>query len=158
MKSLGKTIIRLGGSNRFLTPYSVADEIEKIKAIEEIYYVNGLIGEADAMSIAPVAAMTGNPVILTYGKTSKYQKNVKSYAIGGTGVLDKSFDNFSERLSEKNKFDSVTHITHSYKYDLHEQDLKIGNIMNNLYKSVSSLFNTLTSNKFYTSYLHAPEL
>ena len=117
LKSLGKTIIRLGGSNRFLTSYSVADEIEKIKAIDEIYYVNGLIGEADAMSIAPIAAMTGNPVILTDGKIAKYQRNVKSYAIGGTAVLDKSFDNFSERLSGKNRFETNKNvITKFYNY------------------------------------------
>ncbi|MCR1951900.1 cell wall-binding repeat-containing protein [Clostridium sp. DSM 100503] len=53
------------------------------------------------MSIAPVAAKTGNPVILTDGKTTDYKRNIKSYAIGGTSVLNESFDNFSERLNGK---------------------------------------------------------
>lgn len=106
LKKLGKTLIRLGGKDRFLTSYLVANEIEKIKNINEIYYVNGLIGEADAMSIAPVAAKTGNPVILTDGKTTSFRRNVKSYSIGGTGVLNQSFDSFSERLNGQNRFET----------------------------------------------------
>lgn len=106
LKKLGKTVIRLGGSDRFSTSYSVANEIEKIKGINYIYYVNGLIGEADAMSIAPVAASTGNPVILTDGKSTSYKKNVKAYSIGGTGVLNNSFDSFSERISGLNRFET----------------------------------------------------
>lgn len=114
LKKLGKTIIRLGGKDRFLTSYSVANEIEKIKPIEEIYYVNGLVGEADAMSIAPVAAKRGNPVILTDGKTPGYKRNVKSYAIGGTGVLNNSFDNFSERLNGKNRFETNKNVIEKF--------------------------------------------
>lgn len=114
LKKLGKTIIRLGGKDRFLTSYSVGNEIEKIKHIDEIYYVNGLIGEADAMSIAPVAAKKGNPVILTDGKTTEYKKNVKSYSIGGIGVLNGSFDKFSERLSGKNRFETNKNVINKF--------------------------------------------
>lgn len=114
LKKLGKNIIRLGGKDRFLTSYSVANEIEKIKNIDEIYYVNGLIGEADAMSIAPVAAKTGNPVILTDGKTTEYKRNLKSYAIGGTGVLNESFDTFSERLNGKNRFETNKNVINKF--------------------------------------------
>ncbi|MDB1948008.1 cell wall-binding repeat-containing protein [Clostridium tertium] len=114
LKKLGKTIVRLGGKDRFLTSYSVANEIEKIKPIEEIYYVNGLIGEADAMSIAPVAANTGNPVILTDGKTTEYKRNIKSYTIGGIGVLNESFDKFSERLNGKNRFETNKNVIEKF--------------------------------------------
>lgn len=106
LKDYGKNVIRLGGLDRFSTSYSVANEIEKIKGVNEIYYVNGLIGEADAMSIAPVAAKTGNPVILTDGKTTNYLKSVKSYSIGGLTVLNSSFDNFSERINGINRFET----------------------------------------------------
>lgn len=106
LKNLGKKTIRLGGKDRYSTSYAVADEISKIKSISEIYYVNGLTGEADAMSIAPVAAKNANPVILTDGKTTKYRKDIKSYAIGGTGVLKPYFDSFAERISGKNRFET----------------------------------------------------
>ncbi|WP_195263765.1 cell wall-binding repeat-containing protein [Clostridium sp. 1001275B_160808_H3] len=117
LKKSGKTVIRLGGKDRFLTSYYVANEIEKIKNIDEIYYVNGLIGEADAMSIAPVAAKTGNPVILTDGKTTDYKRNIKSYAIGGTGVLNESFDIFSERLNGKNRFETNKNVINKFFSD-----------------------------------------
>jgi len=67
---MGKKVIRIGGKNRYDTSILIANKIEKINGIGEIYYVNGLRGEADAMSIAPVAANKGNPVILTDGNST----------------------------------------------------------------------------------------
>lgn len=106
LQNMGKSIKRLSGSDRYYTSFMVADEINKIKGISEIYYVNGLTGEADAMSIAPVAAKTQNPIILTNGKETPYRKSVKSYCIGGTTVLNNYFDNFTERLGGKTRFET----------------------------------------------------
>lgn len=106
LKNMGKKITRIGGSDRYSTSYLVADEINKIKGINEIYYVNGLTGEADAMSIAPVASKNGNPVILTNGSNTEYRKSVKSYSIGGTAVLGKFFDSFCERLGGQTRFET----------------------------------------------------
>lgn len=104
LRASGKEIIRLGGLTRFDTSNNVANAIESIKGIQELYYVNGARGEADAMSIAPVAAKTGNPVILTDGNEVTYTKNVKKYAIGGETVLGKHFDSFAERLGGIDRF------------------------------------------------------
>lgn len=104
--NMGKNIKRLSGSDRYLTSFMVADEINNLKGINEIYYVNGLTGEADAMSIAPVAAKNANPIILTNGKETPYRKSVKSYSIGGTTVLSTYFDSFSERLGGKTRFET----------------------------------------------------
>lgn len=106
IKKLGKEVIRLGGKDRYTTSYIVANEIEKIKGISEVYYVNGLTGQADAMSIAPVAAKNSNPVILTNGKSTDFKRNVKSYSIGGIGVLNSTFDSFCERLGGKDRFET----------------------------------------------------
>lgn len=106
IKNLGKKVVRLAEQNRYDTSYAVANEINKIKDISELYYVNGLTVEADAMSIAPVAAKKGNPVILTDGKKTAYRKDVKAYAIGGTGVLKESFDAFAERIGGKDRFET----------------------------------------------------
>lgn len=104
IKAMGITVKRVAGSNRFNTSISVANEINRIKKVTELYYVNGLVGEADAMSIAPVAARSGNPVILTNGSTTDYRLNVPSYSIGGTGVMNEWFNSFTERLSGTNRF------------------------------------------------------
>lgn len=104
--NMGKKVIRLGGKLRYDTSILVANEIEKIKGVQEIYYVNGLTGEADAMSIAPVAASKGNPVILTDGSSTNYRKDVQSYAIGGVGVMNYNFDNFSTRIDGINRYET----------------------------------------------------
>lgn len=106
LEKLGKKVIRLGGKNRIDTSIVVAEEIKKIKGINEIYYVNGLVGEADAMSIAPVAAKNANPIILTDGNSTTYRMNVKSYAIGGSGVLKSNFDFFAERIGGIDRFET----------------------------------------------------
>lgn len=106
LSEMGKSVKRLSGNNRYDTSIAVANEIERIKGVQEIYYVNGLKGEADAMSIAPVAAFNQNPVILTNGQSTSYKKSVKSYSIGGTTVLNSSFDSFSERISGLNRFET----------------------------------------------------
>ena len=71
-----------------------------------MYYVNGLTGEADAMSIAPVAAKNGNPVILTDGKSTNYNKDVEKFVIGGSTVMNSYFDNYGVRLGGLNRFDT----------------------------------------------------
>lgn len=107
IKSMGINVIRIGGSDRYKTSYAVADEIEKIKGISEIYYVNGLSGEADAMSIAPVAAKSGNPVILTNGKDTSYIKSGgDKFIIGGNTVMNSNFDKYGERLGGKTRFET----------------------------------------------------
>ena len=104
IKSMGISVKRLSGLDRFSTSIAVANEIKGIKSVTELYYVNGLVGEADAMSIAPVAAKSGNPVVLTNGITTDYKLSVPSYSIGGIGVMSSWFDSFAERLSGTNRF------------------------------------------------------
>lgn len=104
IKSMGISVKRVAGPNRFSTSIAVANEINSIKSITELYYVNGMTGQADAMSIAPVAAKSGNPVILTNGNNTDYRLDVISYSVGGTGVMGAWFDSFTERLSGANRF------------------------------------------------------
>lgn len=114
LADMGKTIKRLSGLNRYDTSIAVANEIERIKGVQEIYYVNGLKGEADAMSIAPVASSRQNPVILTNGQSTTYKRNVKSYSIGGTTVLNSTFDSFSERITGLNRFETNKNVINKF--------------------------------------------
>ena len=110
----GKSVKRLAGENRYDTSIAVAKEIENIKGVQELYYVNGLKGQADAMSIAPVAASRKNPVILTNGLNTDYKKDVQSYSIGGTTVLNASFDTFTERISGLNRFETNKNVINKF--------------------------------------------
>jgi putative cell wall-binding protein len=75
---------------------------------------DGLYGEADVMSIAPVAAKNGNPVILTDDKTTNYFKDVQAYSIGRTGVLNSYFDSFSERIGGKDRFETNANVINRF--------------------------------------------
>ena len=55
LKSLGFTVVRHGGSNREETSMEVAEAIGSSKITDKVFVV-GANGEADAMSIAPVAS------------------------------------------------------------------------------------------------------
>lgn len=120
LKSRGISVIRVGGSTRYETSFAVANEIEKYKSITQVYYVNGISGEADAMSIAPVAAKNGNPVILTNGKSTVYNKDVESFIIGGTGVMESGFDSYGERLGGKTRFETNKNVINRFFEDKSE--------------------------------------
>ncbi|HSQ88850.1 cell wall-binding repeat-containing protein, partial [Romboutsia sp.] len=85
-------VIRLGGATRVETSYEVYKEIQKINPdIDKVFLVNGYIGEADAMSVSPVASRDVAPIILTDGKNTSFTtNNVESYVIGDNGVMNES--------------------------------------------------------------------
>lgn len=86
----GFNVTRIGGSDRFETSRNIASQILSIKgSVGKVFMTNGYRGEADAMSIAAVAARDGEPVVLTNGKTvdnttlSLVESAKQRYAIGG---------------------------------------------------------------------------
>lgn len=78
----GKQVKRIGGSTRIETSRMVANELG---SYDNAYIVNGFTGEADAMSISPVAARQEEPILLTDGKnpSHKYDPSVDYTVIGG---------------------------------------------------------------------------
>ncbi|EOE7347475.1 cell wall-binding repeat-containing protein [Clostridioides difficile] len=94
LKDRGIEIKRLQGSDRIKTSYSVAKEINSIKKINTLMLTNAFKGEADAMSIAPIAIKRNAPIILTNGSTIPFSfdyKTIDSYVVGG-------FDNMTSEL------------------------------------------------------------
>ncbi|MGY5238245.1 cell wall-binding repeat-containing protein [Clostridium tertium] len=88
-------ITRLGGANRYETSLLVAQYIDSnLYNIENIVVTNGL-GEADALSIAPVAGRDGMPIILVKSNeipSGTYNwvrgEGIKNaYIIGGTTAI-----------------------------------------------------------------------
>ena len=85
---------RIGGSTRYETSLNIAKEIDKINDIRRVYIGAGN-GEADALSISPVAGREKSPIILAKkdgldADTLKYLKDEKvedAYFIGGATKL-----------------------------------------------------------------------
>ena len=101
----GISVKRLGGDDRIGTSLEVSREMG---SYSKAFLVNGMKGEADAMSVASVAAREKAPIILTNGKDRPtYDRTgVKYYVVGGTAVMSdslaKSFK--AERLSGDNRY------------------------------------------------------
>lgn len=113
----GKEVKRIEGKNRIETSEKVAALVGNY---DEAFIVNGNKGEADAMSVASVAARDKAPIILTNGKTSKESKKngVKYFAIGGSAVVsDGLVSKFSaKRLSGSDRYKTNRAVVnHFYK-------------------------------------------
>ena len=105
LKNSGMTVKRIGGNDRVGTSLEVSREIG---SYSKAFLVNGMKGEADAMSVASIAARDKAPIILTNGKDKPTYKRsgVKYYIVGGTTVMTNSLQStFSaERLSGSNRY------------------------------------------------------
>ncbi|MGO0862215.1 cell wall-binding repeat-containing protein, partial [Clostridioides difficile] len=56
IKRKGIEVERINGNNRIETSYNVAKKINEVSKVKDVMLTNGFVGEADAMSIAPVTA------------------------------------------------------------------------------------------------------
>ena len=105
LNQAGISTKRLGGNDRISTSLEVAREIGNYS---KAFLVNGMRGEADAMSVASVAARDNAPIILTNGKDNPTYKRdgVKYYVVGGNAVMSDSLKNSfeAERLSGSNRY------------------------------------------------------
>ena len=103
----GKKVIRIGGSNRYETSELIAEHIGNY---DRAFIVNGLEGEADAMSASAVSSKYNAPIILTNGKNSDYdpKSDTKYYAIGGENVLSDSIvsEYNAERISGDDRYET----------------------------------------------------
>lgn len=89
------TVTRLSGNNRYETSLNIANYIvQKFNVGNEIVIATGE-GFPDALSIAPIAANKGMPIILSpkdeFPNSAKKfitdNKVIKAFVIGGTGVI-----------------------------------------------------------------------
>ncbi|MDI6813471.1 MAG: cell wall-binding repeat-containing protein [Desulfitobacteriaceae bacterium] len=100
LQSLGLTVKSLGGTDRYATAVNIAKELEtQGVAVNQVALTTGL-NQADALSIAPVAAGKGMPILLTAPEqlpavvqeylAAKQAIVNKSYVIGGTGAVSET--------------------------------------------------------------------
>ena len=117
--SMGINVERIGGNDRYSTSYAVAKKISEITDVKNIILVNGVNGEADAMSVSPIACRDVSPIILTNGKSVPFSTNgIKSYVIGSSSVMSESLRKSVNaiRLGGKDRFETNKKIiNHFYK-------------------------------------------
>ncbi len=88
-------VTRIGGKDRFETSKEIAKHLGNY---DKAFLVNGITGQADAMSMAPVSAKYKAPIILTKKTSTNFnkEKNINYFVIGGTNAisekLEKDFD------------------------------------------------------------------
>lgn len=120
-----KNVERISGKDRYETSLNVAKQIGEVHSI----VIASGNGYADALSIAPIAAQKGMPILLS--KKDKLPENIKdyidglkvekSYVIGGSGVISdevkESLDN-SERLGGKDRYETNVKAIEKFKNEL----------------------------------------
>ena len=115
LKENGKKINRISGKDRYDTSKKIA---ELLGGYDKAFIVNGAKGEADAMSVSPVAAKYGAPILLTNGKTSIHDKksDVKYYVVGGNSVVDNKLEEeySAERISGSDRYDTNIRIMNKF--------------------------------------------
>lgn len=117
LSSNGVEVKRISGSDRIKTSYNVASEVKTIKDIDKVVLTNAYKGEPDAMSISPIAARDGAPIILTDGKTTSFDtKGLESYVIGGSSSMsDKLVSSTnSTRIGGTDRFDTNKKIINQF--------------------------------------------
>ncbi|WP_373899200.1 cell wall-binding repeat-containing protein [Haloimpatiens sp. FM7315] len=93
-------VVRLGGADRYATAKNIYDEFKKQGGNADTVALVAGTGLADALSVAPIAAKAGMPILMTSGKdtVAASLKEVaaaakKVYAVGGNGVISDALVN-----------------------------------------------------------------
>lgn len=126
LKNLGITPVQLGGYDQYETSVNIAKEITKQGVnSSQVILAAGWVSPADALSIAPIAAAEGIPILTTTrdqlpASVRTYLESIKanvtdSYVVGGTAVVA---DAVKGRLPGK-----VTRYSGQTKYDTNVQIL-----------------------------------
>lgn len=134
-KLAGKEIVRIEGKDRIDTSKRVAELLGDYK---KAFVVNGIKGEADAMSVASVAAREKAPIILTNGKTiSDVKKNAYHYVIGGEKIMSNEIDKYLDaNLDKVNGAAIYESISGEDRYDTNDR------IMREFYSKSNKLYFT----------------
>lgn len=122
LQNMGISVKRIGGHDRYETSIDIAKEVG---GSSEIALASGE-SFADALSIAPVAAAKGIPILLTSkdGMTSSVKKYIDEnkagktfYVIGGEGVISNytaSYTGNYTRLGGKNRYETNTAVINKF--------------------------------------------
>ncbi|MBV4420093.1 cell wall-binding repeat-containing protein [Clostridium tyrobutyricum] len=127
-------VTRLGGIDRYETSANVARELGDVS---DMVLTSGL-GYADALSIAPIAASKGYPILLTPKNSvtnsvksyinSHKSDSTKVYVIGGSGVIPESILSSVPnpmRIFGQNRYETNVSVMEFFKTELKFQNVYI---------------------------------
>ncbi|AND83732.1 cell wall-binding repeat-containing protein [Clostridium tyrobutyricum] len=127
-------VTRLGGTDRYETSVNVARELGDVS---DMVLTSGL-GYADALSIAPIAASKGYPILLTPKNSvtnsvksyidSHKSNSTKVYVVGGSGVIPESTLSSVPnpmRIFGQNRYETNVSVMEYFKADLKLQNVYI---------------------------------
>lgn len=131
LKSMGLTIDRTYGSDRYETSAQVAEKY--FKKVNEVVIATGG-NYPDAISFAPIAAAKGIPILLTPGDdvSQSIKDYIKSsgvscvYIAGGEGVVSKNVEDefpYAVRLAGKDRYETNTVILNYFAYMLNMKNV-----------------------------------
>jgi len=136
LKSLGLTVKTLGGKDRFETALNIAKELPTPTEIA----VSTAYSNADALSVASIAAAKGMPILLT--EVDKLPENVKtylnsiskdlqnSYVLGGTDAVSNAVKNAipnAVRLGGADRYATNVEILKAFEKDIENRSFYIAN-------------------------------
>ncbi|MEG1255478.1 cell wall-binding repeat-containing protein [Clostridium sp.] len=122
LKGKGISVERLGGISRYETAVKVANKVGTANGV----VVASSAGFSDALSIAPVAANLGMPILLSerdnydsYNKTFVQSNTIsKTYVIGGYGVISNAnMNNYKNpvRIGGINRYETNVNVLNAFK-------------------------------------------
>ncbi|WP_088188385.1 cell wall-binding repeat-containing protein [Desulfosporosinus sp. FKA] len=127
IQGMGITPVQLGGTDQYDTSVNIAREmVNQNGDVSQIVLAAGWVSPADALSIAPIAAAQGMPILTTTrdelpGTVKTFLDSIKSkvkdsYVVGGTAVVSDKVK--GELAGTVQRFSGLT------KYDTNKQILK----------------------------------
>ncbi|MBU5228046.1 cell wall-binding repeat-containing protein [Clostridium senegalense] len=123
IKGMGIKISRLGGANRYDTSLEVAKELSKFVNINNIMVISGEESTqgADALSVAPLAALNNMPMVLTSKK--EMQSNIKSWI--NRQYPDNTYVIASNKTIDDKTVADLPRIERIYGKDRYDTNLKV---------------------------------
>ncbi|NLI93675.1 MAG: hypothetical protein GX434_16230 [Peptococcaceae bacterium] len=137
LTSRGIAIHRLGGSDRYETSLNIAREFQTASPITGIALTNAF-SSADSLSIAPIAASLGIPIILTApdsipSRVSAFLASTNprnTFVIGGTGVIAGNLESAlpnPTRLGGTDRYDTNRIVVEAFKESVRSDTIYIAN-------------------------------
>ena len=129
LSTMGITVIPLGGSDRYATAVNVAQTLASVAPISQLVVATAY-SNADALSVAGIAAAQGMPILLTDvdtlpTATATYLNSLSgithSYVVGGTGVVSEAVKNAlpnAQRAGGVDRFDTNRQILQQFASQL----------------------------------------
>ncbi|SHN73242.1 cell wall-binding repeat-containing protein [Desulfitobacterium chlororespirans] len=128
LSALKINIVPLGGADRYETAVNIAQEIKKTRELDTVVVTTSL-SNADALTIAPIAAVNGWPVLLTAANTLSpdtggfinQEQIAKTYVIGGVGAVSPTVEKAlpdPTRIGGANRFETNLRIIENFKHQL----------------------------------------